>query len=87
VADPAITEQADSLGEQPAELRDPLRLAVVPREVDVDELAQPRRLDVTQQQTPIVAVEGVAQSGVDADTRGAAGEDERLDAVLALDRG
>ena len=41
---------------------------------------------VAQQQAAIVTVEGVAKGGVDADTRRAAGEDERVDAVLAQDR-
>jgi len=40
---------------------------------------------VAQQQAAIVAVEGVAKGGVDADTRRAAGEDERVDPALAQD--
>jgi hypothetical protein len=47
VADPAIAERADRLGEQPSKLRNRFRLTVVLREVDVDELAEPGRLDET----------------------------------------
>src|SRR6266540_232081 len=47
MADPAMAERADGLPEQPAELLDRLRLAVVLGEVDVDELAQRRCLDQT----------------------------------------
>src|SRR5712692_3778051 len=69
----------------PAEQRldhEQTRLVVAAREVAPDGLAGA----VAQQQAAIVAIEGVPQGGVDADTRRAAGEDERFDAVLAQDR-
>src|SRR6266508_2527100 len=47
MADPAMAERADGLPEQPAELLDRLRLAVVLGEIDVDELVQRRCLDQT----------------------------------------
>jgi hypothetical protein len=44
LADPEVAEPADGLREQPAELLNRLRLAIVLGEVVIDELAQPRRL-------------------------------------------
>jgi hypothetical protein len=43
--DPTVAKRAHGLPEQPAQLLESLRFAVVLREVDVYEFAQPRRLD------------------------------------------
>jgi hypothetical protein len=55
---------------------------IAARQAAADRLARA----VAQEQASVIAVEGVTEGGVDADTRRAAGEDERVDPAAAQDR-